>query len=199
MAWADLVMEFLYRGENVVIYPLAKILSPDRITIGDNVIIDDFVFIGSHERLVIGNHVHIAALASVTGGGTCLLSDFCGISSGARILTGTDDFSGPGLTGPTIPAEFRAVERGATIVGAHALVGANAVVLPEVTIGEGAAIGAGSVVTVNVEPWTICVGVPARVIKRRDREAVLLQERELYRTFGEPKKKFRNLADAGRV
>ena len=190
-------MEFLHLGDNVVIYPLAKIISPNRTTIGDHVIIDDFVFIGSHKRLVIGNHVHVAAHASVTGGGTCLLSDFCGIASGARILTGTDDFSGPGLTGPTIPAEFRSVKRGTIIVGAHALVGANAVVLPDVRIGEGAAIGAGSVVTADVEPWTICVGAPARVIKQRDRDAVLFQEQELYRKFGEPKRKFRDLADAG--
>jgi galactoside O-acetyltransferase len=189
-------MRFQERGEDVRIYPHAKILSPERVVIGDHVIIDDFVFIGSHERLVIGSHVHIASHGSITGGGRCLIADFAGISSGARILSGTDDFSGAGLTGPTIPLELRSVERGRVVVGAHAVVGANAVVLCGVTVGEGAVIGAGSVVTVDVEPWTICVGSPARSVKARDREAILRLERDLGRRYGQPRRRYRDIADA---
>lgn len=49
----------------------------------------------------------------------------------------------------------------------HAWIGGNVVVLPGVTIGEGAVIGAGSLVSKDIPPYTVAVGVPARVIKKR--------------------------------
>ncbi len=183
--------DFKSQGRNVTIYPLARIVDSSSITIGANVIIDDFVFIGRLADLVIGNHVHIASHASITGGGRCFLADFCGIASGARLLTGSDDFGGPALTGPTVPPEFRAVTRGEVVVGAHAVIGANAVVLPNVRIGEGAAIGAGSVVTRDIEPWTICIGAPARPIRTRPKDAVLDAERRLFEQHGKPERLFR--------
>ena len=178
--------EFARQGADVAIYPYARIVGRDRIAIGSNVIIDDFVFIGPHAQLTIGSHVHIAAHASITGGGTCVIADFAGVSSGARILSGTDDFSGDGLTGPTIPIEFRNVERGTVTIESHVVVGANAVVLPNVTIGEGATVGAGSVVTRSLEPWYIYVGAPARPLRPRRRDIVLASERELCRRHGRP-------------
>jgi acetyltransferase-like isoleucine patch superfamily enzyme len=180
-----------YRGRNITIYPLARIVESAAMTIGSDVIIDDFVFIGRHEELVIGNHVHIASHASITGGGRCFLADFCGVSSGARLLTGSDDFGGSALTGPTVPAEFRQVTRGEVVVGAHAIIGANAVVLPNVRIGEGAAIGAGSVVTRDVEPWMICAGAPARPLRPRPSAALLQAEQRLYEEYGAPERSFR--------
>ncbi|MFX1474421.1 MAG: acyltransferase [Promethearchaeota archaeon] len=48
-------------------------------------------------------------------------------------------------------------------------VGANSTVMPGVTIGEGAIVGVGAVVTEDVPPWTIVAGVPAKVIKKRTR------------------------------
>src|SRR5437588_8229836 len=133
-------------GVDVTIYPLAKILGRGCIRIGSHVVVDDFVFIGNHQELILGNHVHIASHVSITGGGACICCDFSGVSTGARILTGTDNFRGGGLTGPTVPARYRAVQRGRVVIGAHAVIGANAVVCPDVTIGEGATVGAGSVV-----------------------------------------------------
>ena len=49
-------------------------------------------------------------------------------------------------------------------IGNHVFLGANATVLPGVTIGDGAVIGAGSVVTRDVPAGTVAAGVPARVI-----------------------------------
>ena len=172
-------MPFREEGHNARIYPLARIISPKTMIIGSNLIIDDFVFLGAHRRLLIGNHAHIASHASITGGGDCVVCDFAGISSGARILTGTDDFGGGGLTGPTIPPEFRKLERGRVIIGRHAVVGANAVVLPNVVIGEGTTVGAGAVVTQDLEPWGIYIGAPARRIKERPSETILRLESEL--------------------
>jgi galactoside O-acetyltransferase len=178
-------------GVNVVIYPTAKLLRPGDITLGSDVVIDDFVFIGGHDEVVVGNHVHIASHASITGGGCCLLGDFCGVSSGVRILTGTDDFHGACLTGPTIPAEFRRVTRGTVVVESHAILGANAVVLPGVRVGEGATVGAGSVVARDLAPWAVYAGAPARFLQDRPPKHILAAERELYRRHGTPAVSYR--------
>jgi galactoside O-acetyltransferase len=166
-------------GDDVTIYEHVRVLSPDRITVGSHVIVDDFVFLDGGEGLEIGSHVHIASFVSVVGGGRATLGDFAGLATGSRVVTGTDLIDGSGLTGPTIPARWRAVERGEVIVDRHAVVGANAVLLPGVRVGEGAIVGAGSVVTGDVAAWTIAVGAPARPIKERPRETIQRFEREL--------------------
>jgi len=52
------------------------------------------------------------------------------------------------------------------IIKAKASIGANAVIMPDITIGEGAIIGAGAVVTKNIPPYTIWMGVPAKFYKK---------------------------------
>lgn len=53
-------------------------------------------------------------------------------------------------------------------VGDHVWIGARSVILQGVTIGEGAVIASGSVVTKDIPPYTIAAGVPAKVIKKRE-------------------------------
>src|SRR5262245_24964574 len=118
-------------GGSVVIHAHARVLDADEIVFGGHVMIDDFVFIGRHQELVIGNYVHIASHASITGGGRSIVADFVNVSSGARLVTGTDNLQG-GLSGPTVPVELRSVTRGEVVVESHAIIGANAVVLPGV-------------------------------------------------------------------
>ena len=181
-------------GANVKIYARAVILGPENVTLGSNIIIDDFVFLGAHRKLILGNYVHVAAHASITGGGRVLVCDFCGISTGARLLSGTDDFTGGTLTGPTIPPQFRTPHRGAIILEPHVVIGSNAVVLPDVTIGEGSTVGAGSVVTHSLEPWGVYAGVPARRINTRPREALQANEKLLFETCGAPAIQYRSAA-----
>ncbi|OCB18790.1 acyltransferase [Mycobacterium intracellulare] len=160
-------------GKDVTIYEWARITGADRISLGDHVLIDDFVFLQGGDGLEIGSYVHVASFASITGGGAGVVGAFAGIASGARVLTGSDLGDGTGLIGPRIPQELRAVRRERTELRAHCFVGANAVVLPGLIIGEGAVVAAGAVVTESIEPWTINVGVPARPVRRRPSETIL--------------------------
>jgi galactoside O-acetyltransferase len=166
-------------GEDIRIYESSRLTQPDHISLGDHLVVDDFVFLQGGTELRIGSYVHIAAFASITGGGVGKVGNFCGIASGARILTGSDVFDGSGLLGPTVPPGRRSVERAETVMEDHAFVGANAVVHPGVTVGEGAIIGSGSVVLQDIKPWTVNVGAPTRVIGPRPSDVVLAHARDL--------------------
>jgi acetyltransferase-like isoleucine patch superfamily enzyme len=154
-------------GENVKIYPGAKVYGREHITIGSNVIIDDFVFIYATAPLFIGSYVHISSFCSISGGGTVVLEDFSGLASGVRIVCGSDDFLGGGLTNPTVPEIYRNTKRSFVHIGRHAIIGANAVILPGVSVGEGTAVGSGSVISKSLEPWSVYAGLPARRLKSR--------------------------------
>lgn len=165
-------------------FPLTKIIGREHIRFGQNIIIDDFVFIYAADEHVIGDHVHISSFTSITGGGKLHMGDFVTVSSGCRIFTGTDDFTGTGLVNSTIPPEYRSVTRGKVVLEKHVAIGANTVVLPDVTIGEGCAVGAGSVVTRDLDPWGICVGSPARRVRGRPQQAILDCEKRLREKHG---------------
>lgn len=178
------VARFARTAEHVTVWPQAKIVFPDRIWIGDHVIVDDFVLMIPGARAAIGSYVHVASFCSITGGGEFVLDDFSGLSAGCRLITGSEDFTGESLTNPTVPAEFRNVTRSFVRIGRHAILGTNVVVMPGVSIGEGASVGANSLVNRDLEPWTINVGTPARAVKGRPRDAILRLERELIERYG---------------
>ena len=96
--------------------------------------------------LVIGEHVGWGPGAKVLG------SEHTGIPADVPIIA-TD-------------LEIRPVR-----IGAWADIGVNAVILPGVTVGKGAIVGAGAVVTQDVEPFSVVAGVPARLLRRRDHVA----------------------------
>lgn len=156
---------------NVTVYETAKIIGVENISFGAPVLIDDFTLIVAREPLRIGNYVHVACFAAITGGERVDLGDYSAVSQGAKLLTGTDDFVDGGFGNSTVPTRFRNAKRGPISIGRFCVVGANAVVLPGVTIGEGAVIGANSVVTRDLEPWGVYIG--NRRHRERDRDGVM--------------------------
>jgi maltose O-acetyltransferase len=88
-----------------------------------------------------------------------------------EIRTGSDVSIGPEATILTLghdPHSPNFANRGGdVIIGSYVWISYRAIVLPGVTIGEGAVVGAGAVVTKDVEPYTIVAGNPARVINKR--------------------------------
>jgi acetyltransferase-like isoleucine patch superfamily enzyme len=162
-----------------IIYDLAKVVNRENLQIGDNSQIDDFVFINAGEKTTIGRYVHIASFCSVIGGGIFVMDDFSGLSCGCRIITASDDFTGAALTNPTVPSEFTQVSKSFVHIGKHAILGTNVVVFPGVTIGEGAAVGAGSIVRKDLLPWTVYAGVDCKKIKDRPFEKIRELEHKL--------------------
>ncbi len=160
-----------YKIPNVKTFEYTKIIGIENIDFGKYVIIDDFVLIYAKENITIGNHVHIASFTSISGGGELVMGDYSAISSGCRIVTSTDDFKDAGFGNSTITNEFRNVTVEKITIGKFSIIGGNSIILPSVTIGEGASIGAGSVVTKDLEPWGIYVG--NKRIGWRNKEEVL--------------------------
>ena len=85
------------------------------------------------------------------------IGDFTVISQRAYLCTASHDVDSPRMELVVKPIEIQA----------RAWVAAQAIVLPGVFIGEGAVVGAGSVVSKDVAPWTVVAGNPAKFIKNR--------------------------------
>lgn len=167
-------------GDDVKLSRKASFYGAENIEMGSHLRVDDFCVItaapGSTVRL--GNHVHIGVHSALIGRGGIVLEDFAGVSMHCSLLSASDDFSGEWMTNPTVPDEWTGVTDAAIHLGRHALIGAHCVVLPGVTIGEGAAVGAMSLVNRSLEPWGIYAGRPARFLRPRSKRLLEL-EREL--------------------
>lgn len=165
-------------GRGVRVFQGCRLVPAERIELGDHVQIDEGVRVFAGEGVVIGRHVHLAIDCVISGGGRCEIGEHAGISGGVRIVTGTDEAHG-GLTNPTVPAEFRKVRRSVTRIGAHVLLYTGVIVLPGVTIGDGAVVAAGSVVHRDLKPWGIYAGSPLVQVGTRDPEPILEAARRL--------------------
>ncbi|HZU75854.1 MAG TPA: DapH/DapD/GlmU-related protein [Dehalococcoidia bacterium] len=134
--------------------------------LGDEVSTGHYVLVREHTR--IGSRVVLGSGSIVDGRVT--IGSFVKIEGNVYIPThtriGDYVFLGPHavLTNDKYPLRRRAeYEPHGPVLEDHVTVGANATILPGVRIGAGSIVGAGSVVTGDVPPWSLAVGVPARV------------------------------------
>ncbi len=170
-------MGFKALGEGVRVSDKASIYGASRISLGAYCRIDDFCVLSAGEGgIFVGRNVHIAVMCSLIGQGRIQLSDFCGISSRVSIYSSNDDYSGEFMTNPTIPEQYtKVVHRGVTL-HRHVIIGSGSVVLPGVTIGEGAAVGALTLVAKDLEPFGIYAGQPLKKIKVRSTRLLELEK-----------------------
>ena len=172
-------MGFAYVGDNVQISDRASFYGTAGIELGSNVRIDDFCVLSAGiSGISIGQHVHIAVYSSLIGAGKIALSDFCNISSRVSIYSSNDDYSGATMTNPTVPSEYISVTHADVFLGKHVIVGSGSVILPGVTLEEGVAVGALSLVNKNCKAFGIYAGNPARRVKERKRD-LLEKEQQL--------------------
>ena len=112
------------------------------IKIGRNVLIDDSSYVMAQERIVIGDNTLISAF--------CFITDFNHKADSKKQPVASSGYK----TKPVI-------------IGRDVWIGTHCIILPGVHIGEGAVIGAGSVVTNDIAPYAVAVGNPAKIIKYR--------------------------------
>jgi acetyltransferase-like isoleucine patch superfamily enzyme len=128
--------------------------------IGDNTVIGNNFFVEAPHKLVIEDNVSFARNVRIMGvGGTHIKRDTM-IASGVAILTTTHDSREKVMRGTGIHKPVT--------IGQSVWIGANATILPGVTIHNNAIVGAGSVVTKEVKEGEVVVGPYAEIIRRRD-------------------------------
>jgi len=130
-------------GAGCRIHDYAMLLTyKGNITIGNNCTVNPFSILYGHGGLTIGNGVRIAA--------HCVF------------IPANHNFSNVEL-----PIYQQGYNQRGIVIEDDVWIGANCTILDGVIIGKGCVIGAGTVVTKSIDPYSVAVGVPARVIKKR--------------------------------
>ena len=154
---------------------LNQVVDHPRIEIGD------FSYFGHFE--VLDNYAaFLAPYLFPLSPEKLIMGKFCQIAHGVRFITSSANHNMSGfstfpfnnfmMTPKTTVAEIQAMfqvseKKGDTIIGNDVWIGMEAVIMPGVTVGDGAIIGARSVVVKDVEPYTIVGGNPAKPLKKR--------------------------------
>ncbi|MFA6031735.1 MAG: acyltransferase [Myxococcota bacterium] len=168
---------FASLGMNVLLSDRASIYGAEFIRIGNNVRIDDFCVISAGSGGVdISNYVHVAVYTSLIGAGNITLEEFSNLSSRVSIYSSNDDYSGAMMTNPLVPSKYKDVKVASVKVGRHVIIGSGSVVLPGVSIEQGAAVGGLSLVSSDCSAFGIYGGVPAKRIGERRKDLLEVEK-----------------------
>lgn len=150
--------------ESVVIEPGVLIFHPENVSLDEDVYVGHYAILkGYHlNRLVVGRGTWIGQAVFMHAAGGITIGRDVGVAPNVSILTSAHAEAGidkPIMAGP--------ITLGPVTIEDHADIGIAAVILPGVTIGAGAQVGAGAVVTKSVPPLAVVAGNPARVLRLR--------------------------------
>lgn len=150
-------------GDGVQVSRGAMFKHPETFSIGSGVFIGEQAMIQGRfdGRCEIGDHTWVGPQAYFDAR-DLVIEEHVGWGPGAKVLGSVH--TGLPVDLPIIRTDL---EIRPVVVEAGADIGVNAVILPGVRIGRGAIVGAGAVVTEDVEPMTVVAGVPARLLRRR--------------------------------
>lgn len=161
-------------GKNSQIGQNFSIINPDAISIGDNFSGGCDIALWSWNAVNIkGDDCKLIIKNNVSITDRCIISAANRIEIGNGCLLGRDTFITDNSHGENIsinelnisPHERNIFSKGTVIIGDNVWTGKNVCIMPNVKIGNGAIIGANSVVTHNIPPYSVAVGSPAKVIK----------------------------------
>lgn len=145
--------KMIWNWEKKIFKSLAKVIPLSKLRVAlfrmGGYSIGKDVFIG--EDLIISDNLHDKNV---------FIGDRAFIAPRVTLVTS----SGPNLS--RIEPYVKVVNGGKIRIESDAWIGAGAIILPNVTIGEGAVVGAGAVVIKDVPPYTVVAGVPAKEIKK---------------------------------
>lgn len=165
-------------GENVKISRKVSIYSPHLISLGNNVRIDDFCILSG--EIIIGSYVHVSAYTALYGRFGIELEDFVTISGRVLVYSQNDDYSGNFMTNPMLPSQLTNVTGGKVLFKKHSIIASGSIVLPNLTIGIGACLGAMSLLKSDMPDWTVFAGIPAKEITKRNRGILELEKEDDY-------------------
>ncbi len=161
------------KGSYIAIRTKLQLRSVDAIKIGKGSCISEFSTIIIHDdqnssfrgsELIIGKNTYIGEYNNIrAGGGRIVIGDKCLISQHITITAANHTIH----QGMYIVDQPWSTVNNYVVIGNDVWIGANALVLPGVKIGNGAVIGGGSVVTKDIPANAVAVGNPAKVIKYR--------------------------------
>jgi acetyltransferase-like isoleucine patch superfamily enzyme len=156
--------DFLALGENVIFEEGVLVFHPEHIEIGNNVYIGHNTILKGYynNEMTIGDNTWIGQGCFFHSAGRLIIGNNVGIAPHVKIITSVHSetpLSEPVLNNELIMGSV-SIENGCDI-------GLGAILLPGVRVGEGAIVGAGSVVTGNVAPGSVVAGSPARFLRQR--------------------------------
>jgi len=155
---------FARLGKGVIIEPGVLAFHPEKIQLGDDVYVGHYTILKGYYRnkMVIGSGTWIGQQCFLHSAGGLIIGRNVGVGPAVKIITSfhADD-------GRHVPILHSRIEFAPVMIEDNCDIGIGAIVLPGVTIGRGAQVGAGAVVSRNVEPFAVVAGVPASVLRMR--------------------------------
>ncbi len=150
--------------ESVVLEPGVLIFHPENVLLDEDVYVGHYAILKGYFRnqLVVGAGSWIGQAAFLHAAGGITVGKRVGIAPQASILTSVH--KDPGRDRPIMDGE---IEARAVVLEDGCDIGVGAVILPGITIGNGAQVGAGAVVTHDVPPFAVVAGNPARLLRHR--------------------------------
>lgn len=164
-------------GEGIRIMPLAKVANPGVVELDDFCRLRDFVFIWGGQGVKIGKHTDVQPHVVVWGGGKLKVGDRVSIGPGSVLLTAVySHLEGLKMVDGLGDGSAKALY-GELVINDDVYIGANCTLMPDITIGEGAVIGAGSFINKDAEPWGIYVGSPAKKVGVRPQNSEKIRDK----------------------
>lgn len=159
--------KFCSLGRNVIFEAGVLVFHPEQIRIGNNVYVGHNTILKAYYKneFSIGDNSWIGQQCFFHSAGGLQIGARVGIGPAVKILT-----SAHMDEGPEVPILFSELRMAQVVIEDDCDIGIGAIILPGVRIGRGTQVGAGSVVTRNIDPYSVVAGVPARVIRSRSRK-----------------------------
>lgn len=174
-------------GKNILLGSGITLRHPHKIRLGNNVVIDDGCLLDAKGSDNMGITIRDNALISRYTILSCKNGDieldeyanigvFCNISSNSKLKIGKKVLVGPHCSlfatehkseNPDVPIADQGWKSRGICIEDNVWIGAGVVVLDGVTIGKDSIIGAGAVVSEDIPEFSVAVGIPAKVVKRR--------------------------------
>ena len=154
-------------GIGVRINPLSKIALPHLVDLDDYCRICDFVFIFAGKGVKIGKYTDIQPHVTFWGGGETIIGDRVSVGPGSVLLSAVYSHEKGLKMVDGLPEGSAKALYGKVDIQDDVYIGANCTIMPNIIVGEGSVIGAGSFVNRDVKPCGIYVGSPAREIGER--------------------------------